>query len=103
MNDQTPLACSLPPADQAKRGRELDDLARRALVRSDRAGRELVLGYRAAPTVEEALRELIRREAECCPFLDLELVAARDELELRVSAPPGAEGVLDLIQEANDL
>jgi hypothetical protein len=101
MNETPTLACSLSPNERAERGRELRELARQALAGRDREPSAIVLTYRAAPEVEEALRDLIRREAECCPFLDFELVPGERELSLRVSAPAGAEEMLDLIYESS--
>ena len=101
MNDFPTPACSLSPDERAERGRELRELARRALARRDREEGAVVLTYRAAPEVEGALRDLIRREAECCPFLDFELAPVDGELALRVSAPAGGEAMLDLIYESS--
>lgn len=103
MNESPALACSLQADQLAERGRDFSRLAQRALTRRARKEGAVVLTYRATPEVEEALRELIRREAECCPFLDIELLAGEGELSLRVSAPAGAEGILDLIHESAGL
>jgi hypothetical protein len=101
MNELPTLACSLSPDERAQRGRELQELARRALAKRDREEAAVVLTYRAAPGVEGALRDVISREAECCPFLDFELATGDRELSLRVSAPAGAEAMLDLIYESS--
>jgi hypothetical protein len=101
MNEFPTLACSLSPDERAERGRELRELARRALARRERREGSVVLTYRAAPEVETALRDVIRREAECCPFLDFALAPGDGELSLRVSAPAGAEAMLDLIYESS--
>jgi hypothetical protein len=103
MNEFPTLACSLSPDERVERGHELRELARRALVGRDREQNAVVLTYRSAPEVEEALRDLISREAECCPFLGFELAPDDRELSLRVSAPAGAEGMLDLIYGASTL
>lgn len=58
-----------------------------------------MLTHQPAPEVQEALRGVIRRQAECCPFLDL--VPKEHELTLRVSGPTGAEAILDLIYQAS--
>jgi len=101
MSHRPTLACSLPAHEQRERGRELQELAHGALLARDRAERAVVVTYRAAPTVEAALRDLIRREAGCCPFLAFELDRDEQQLSLHVSAPPGAEGMLDLIYESS--
>jgi hypothetical protein len=101
MNDSRALACSLSPDEQAERGDELRELARRALSARDRKGNAIVLTYQSDPKVEKALRSVIRREAECCPFLDFELLPGERELALRVSAPAGAEAMLDLLYESS--
>jgi hypothetical protein len=100
MDDHRTLACSLPADVQRERG-EVQELARSALLARDRAERAVVITFRAEPTVEAALRDLIRREAECCPFLTYELDRDEGEVMLRVSAPPGAEEMLDLIYESS--
>jgi hypothetical protein len=101
MNEFPSLACSLSPDERVEREHELRELCRRALVGRDREQNAVVLTYRLAHEAEEALRDLISREAECCPFLGFELAADDRELSLRVSAPPGAEGMLDLIYRAS--
>ena len=39
-------------------------------------------------------------ESECCAFLDFDLRSRDDELELRVTAPDGAEAIADDLVQA---
>ncbi len=58
----------------------------------------LVLTFRAQTGVVERLVALARRESECCPFLDIDLIPVDQAIQLRVVAPPEASEVLDAIQ-----
>jgi hypothetical protein len=93
--DQSPpLACSLSAGELADRGRWLGRLARRArTVEPDRAG--VTVRFAADDGVEAELRELAVAEAECCPFLTIEVRAGDAELELRVGGPPEARPIID--------
>jgi hypothetical protein len=91
-----PLACSLSGSALARRQELLDELRLRALA-IDRTPDGIVARFRAGPGLERDLHALVRAEAECCPFLDLRIVVADDALELRVSGPPEARPVIEMI------
>jgi hypothetical protein len=91
--------CSLGPEERRERGDEISRLAAQALVGRSRRGRTVQLEYRASEALEASLRDLIRRERECCPFLDFELRGGQGTLTLEVSGPPGASAVLAGIYE----
>ena len=61
------------------------ELNRTFLRRHRRDGLTLELDYAAGAAAQ--VRELVRREAECCPFLYLKLVEAGNAVRLRVRAP----------------
>jgi hypothetical protein len=87
-----PIACSLPPADYAKRRAHIDDITRSALL-----GREPIeSGERMtfAPEAEADLRELVAAEAECCSFLRMELSRSGDALTLDVTGPDDAQPII---------
>lgn len=92
------LSCSLGPLELRARRREMEALARRALVAVERRPGGARLCYRGEAGVGEALADLVRREREC-PFLDLRVVAQPGALVLEVSAPPQAQPTLDGILE----
>jgi hypothetical protein len=53
------------------------------------------LRFRREHGVEAELEEVVAAEARCCPFLTLSLRPAGEFLELDVSGPPDAQGVVD--------
>ena len=91
--------CSLAPEEKDERGREIRRIATAGLLARSRDAQAVRLTYRPSDSTEEALRDLIRRERECCPFLDFELRSSVDELTLEISAPPSGSAVLDAIYE----
>ena len=97
---EQPVACTLSPRDLADRRREIDDLARAALVSSTRLPGVVRLVYRRSDAVETAVRSLIERERECCSFLEFGLIVEADLLVLDVSGAPEADAVLDSIHDA---
>ena len=98
---ENPIACSLGPTEMARRQQEARDLAREALVGRERRDGGVRLEYRHSDAVEAAVRDLVRRERECCPFLDLRLEAGAERITVDISAPPDARAVLDAIYEAS--
>ena len=67
-----PIACDMSSAEDTPgaRLREYDRLFERALLRRERSAGGVVFSFRADPGVREAVEDLARREAACCPFLD---------------------------------
>jgi hypothetical protein len=87
-----PIACTLSSVEQRSRRFETAELARAALQsrRPVEHGELLSFDARAEP----ALRDVIAAEAECCPFLTLELRRAGDRLELRITGPDEARPII---------
>ena len=57
------------------------------------------LRFRADGDTRARLEAIVAAEAECCPFLDMELCEEADELLLTIVAPEGAEPIAaDLIE-----
>ena len=84
-----PIACSLSAADVGVRTADMARLGRDLVaVRRDGAAAEL----RFAPGHAGALRALAAAEAECCPFLTLDI---RGDAVLTVSGPADAAPVVD--------
>ena len=75
----------------AERLAEMRAIGREALLVAQPEG---ILRFRATPETRQALEEIVAAEAECCPFLEFELIEDADALQLRVSAPDGAEPVV---------
>ncbi|WP_028065999.1 hypothetical protein [Solirubrobacter soli] len=77
-----PIACDLSTADDTAEER-LADYHRqfeRALVSRERREDGVVFTFRADGGTREALHDLARREAACCPFLDYRVEAIGDEV-----------------------
>ena len=92
-----PLACSLDASALEDRLAEMRALGRDSLIAADERG---VLRFRATPEARLRLERIVAVEAECCPFLGLELHEHDGELRLEVSAPAGAEPVAAGLVEA---
>ena len=77
-----PIACDLSTAEDTADER-LADYQRqfdRALLRRERRQDSVVFTFRADGGTREALHDLARREAACCPFLDYRVEAIGDEV-----------------------
>jgi hypothetical protein len=85
---ETPIACTLSIGDYQERLAEIAKLARDGLRGYERDG--LVLRLRYAATAADRVKEMVRRERECCAFLSFELREAGEEILVTVSAPEEA-------------
>jgi hypothetical protein len=96
MTSELPLACSLHGAEARERLVQIAAVGEAGLlaVEADTAGATL----RFRPEVRERLDAIVAAEAECCPFLSLDLAEEPGMLRLTISAPADAEPVLhDLV------
>jgi hypothetical protein len=62
-----------------------------------RADLRLELTY--APEAAERVREMVRRERECCAFLDFKLQKEADAVRLTIVAPEGAREAAEMLFE----
>ena len=88
-----PIACSLSAEGQSERRDEAAALLERALI-----AREPVDGgvrLRLRRDSEDELRDLVRREQECCPFFRFSFRDEGPELVLDATAPEEARELLD--------
>ena len=98
-SDWAPAACTLPTAERPLRVAEFDDLFAAAVRDVHRgAPTELALTLAAAPGRAELVRDLTRRETECCSFFTFRLDDG-DPLRLSVTVPPAHTDVLDALAE----
>ncbi len=88
MNFDPVIACTLGPGDFQTRMRWIADLNGRHLKAQRRDGLTLHLSYQ--PAALEDVRELVRRETECCAFLTFALAEAPGEITLAVKVPEAA-------------
>jgi MerR family copper efflux transcriptional regulator len=88
-----PIACSLSGAGQQARRDEAAALMARSLLARESIDGGVRLRFRR--DAEPELRELVRRESECCPFFGFAFASPGSELVLEATAPPEARGLLD--------
>jgi MerR family transcriptional regulator, copper efflux regulator len=88
-----PIACSLGAEGQDERRDEATALMERSLI-----AREPLEGgvrLRLRRDSESEVRDLVRREQECCPFFRFSLRGEGSELVLDATAPAEARELLD--------
>jgi hypothetical protein len=93
--ESAPIACTLIPGDYKTRLAWIAELARHALRSHERRDLEVELVY--AADAAQHVRELVRREQDCCAFLTVDLDERPDEIRLRIKAPERAREVADLL------
>jgi hypothetical protein len=91
------IACSLGPADFTERLQECQTLFATSLRESHREPRLLHLRLDPAVAREQDVRDLLKREQECCPFFSFSVVATPDALLLEAAVPE------DAVECLNDL
>jgi hypothetical protein len=94
MTAAVPIACTLAPDALVGRVEWITTLNRAFLRAHASQGTALLLTYAADAAAE--VRELVRRERECCAFLTFALDEADDAVRLRIEAPDvdGVEALL---------
>lgn len=90
---EPPILCSLSGGDYQARLDWIAALTANALRAHSRDDLRLALTY--APEARDRVEELMRREQECCAFLDFALHEERDGLRLTITAPERARDAAD--------
>ncbi len=90
-----PLICALGAGEARERLDWIAALNRTALLDARRDGRCLILTYRAGQA--DRIREVIRRESQCCSFLNFAVDEVREAVTLTITAPDSAPDILDSI------
>jgi hypothetical protein len=96
---QAPLTCSKGSEEVAEIGKLLLTLARCSLTPPERTTTGYRLRLRPDAEVETTLREFVRRDKECCPFLEFSVKRDQETLQLDVRGPEAASRLLDLCVE----
>ena len=86
-----PVACTLAPGDFSDRLEAIAELNRDALQRHTRDDLALDLVY--AATASPRVREMVRREQECCAFLRFDVLEDANSVHVRITAPETARAV----------
>jgi hypothetical protein len=90
-----PIACTLGLQDLKTRLGELASLNCDALKHHDRRDLELELVY--VLEARERVHEMVRRERECCAFLDFDLREDAESVRLIIRAPEAARTVAAIV------
>jgi hypothetical protein len=98
-SDSPPIACSLDAAGLVERRAEFERLFAESVVGQEREPRELRLALAIGEDAESPVRDLFRREHECCPFFTFGFRRADETLVVTIGVPNGAEAVLDAFAE----
>ena len=88
-----PIACTLGAGAYQERLAWIAELNRSALRGAQRQGARLILTY--DPRVATRVHEMVRREQECCAFLQFELNEGRSGLMVVITAPEPTRDALD--------
>jgi hypothetical protein len=92
---ETPIACTLTAGDYKERLGQIAALARDSLRSHERNGLVLILRYDVAAA--DQVRDMVRRERDCCAFLTLTGCEDGDEIVVTVSAPEEAEAAAETL------
>jgi hypothetical protein len=100
MTEALPIACSLSAGDLKGRLAEIAAIGDDALIGHEAAEGRHALRFRADGSTRERLERIVDAEAECCPFLDLDLSEADGLLTLTLLASPEAGPVVEELATA---
>ena len=95
--DEAPIACTLQPGDYKERLAWIAELAREGLLDVIREDLRLELKY--APSVADRVREMVRKEQQCCAFLNFDLSEIDGAVRLTIAVPERAREVADALFE----
>jgi hypothetical protein len=84
-----PIACDMSTALDTpdERLAEYGRLFERALLRRERLADRVAFAFRAEGGTRDAVEDLARREAACCPFLDHRVETVGDEVIWSIANP----------------
>ena len=95
MDTDLPIACSLDADELGERLTDMGAVGRAALRDVQRTPRRAVLRFAADAQTRERLASIVAAEARCCAFLDFSLLDDAGEIVMTISAPGGADLVLE--------
>lgn len=90
-------ACTLPTTDRPMRLAELDDLFAESAREVIREGDGVRIHLVGPEGLRERVRDLARRETECCSFFTFVIDGEDRDLTLAVSVPPERRDILDAL------
>ena len=99
MGCTNPNGCTLDAAEMAERMGAWRELSSRALSRQVEGGR-ITTVYPKDERLLAELRELVAKEAVCCPFLEFTIEEGTDRTIVRLSFPEEARPLVESILAA---
>jgi hypothetical protein len=93
-NPAMPIACSLDAAGLEGRRAEIA-AAGQALRDVQTAPRQAILRFASGKRTRERLAAIVAAESQCCAFMGFDVRVYAGEVVVTISAPAGAEAVLD--------
>ena len=97
LSNPQPIACTLTAGNFKDRMAWIGELTRDALRSHERQDLVLDLGY--APEAADRVREMVRKEQECCAFLTFAIREGPDEIRVAITAPEAARKAADELFE----
>jgi hypothetical protein len=94
-----PVACTLSGPQMSDRLVKFRELAARSLLGRTRAEGWVRLDFERSEATEAQVNDLIRREKECCPFLEFQIDDVAGRLSVTIVSPPEGQAVLDALYE----
>lgn len=96
-------SCSLDEHDAKQRNAEFADVVARGLRHRERPSDYRVrLVFENRQGLGDDIRQLARRESQCCGFFSFDLDTTGENIVLQVTAPPDKFAYLDALYEATD-
>ncbi len=92
-----PIACTLSSGDLRQRLAAIAMLSRESLLSQHTGGLSIHLRYN--PAAAPAVKEMVRKEQQCCAFLAFDLHESPSALELVITAPESARSFATLLFE----
>jgi hypothetical protein len=96
-----PIACSLTAAELGRRLDEVDQLARKALLRRESIDGGVRLTF--VGDVRARLDTFVAAERACCPFLDLRLSSDGNTHVLQITGPGEAAPMIDELFRGDEI
>jgi inorganic pyrophosphatase len=97
---ELPIACSLEATELPARLAEITTLGDDALIDVNRAPGHAELRFAAGDGIRDRVEAIVRAEAHCCAFLNMEVRDEPDLVVLRITASPDADLALAQLVDA---
>lgn len=95
-------SCGLDERGAARRNAEFAEVVEYGLRARQRIAGRVRLIFQRKNGLEEDIRELVRRESQCCGFFAFDVTVGEDDILVEVTAPPDKMAYLDALYRATD-